>query len=419
MSLWGRIAGEFIDVIEWKDDSANTLVWRFERFNDAIKYGAKLTVREGQVAVFVSEGQIADVYPPGLYQLETRNMPIMTTLQHWDHGFNSPFKAEVYFVSTRRFTDQKWGTRNPVTLRDPEFGPVRLRAFGTYTMRVADAALFMREIVGTDGHFTTDEISEQLRNLIVARMSEALATSGIPILDLAASYDKLGAFVTDRIGPVVEQGYGIRLDQLMVENVSLPPEVEAALDKRTSMGVIGDLDRYTRFQAAEALGKSGADGTVGAGIGLGAGMAMAQQVAGAFGKGAAAPGQATARTARASRRSWAGRSWGVASAANHRGGAMRRRGTSAACGWSHRTCTSPAVRARALRRVQAAKAACLCGTVTLAPRPPRAAKASRAAGSAPGSTSRPTYSIAMPVWRAKAAWICGEGDLATDRPNSA
>ena len=292
MSLWGRIAGEFIDVIEWKDDSANTLVWRFERFNDAIKYGAKLTVREGQVAVFVSEGQIADVYPPGLYQLETRNMPIMTTLQHWDHGFNSPFKAEVYFVSTRRFTDQKWGTRNPVTLRDPEFGPVRLRAFGTYTMRVADAALFMREIVGTDGHFTTDEISEQLRNLIVARMSEALATSGIPILDLAASYDKLGAFVTDRIGPVVEQGYGIKLDQLMVENVSLPPEVEAALDKRTSMGVIGDLDRYTRFQAAEALGKSGADGTVAAGIGLGAGMAMAQQVAGAFGKGAAAPGQA-------------------------------------------------------------------------------------------------------------------------------
>jgi membrane protease subunit (stomatin/prohibitin family) len=287
MSLWERLTGEFVDVIAWKDDSADTLVWRFERWQDAIKQGAKLTVREGQVAIFVSEGQIADVFPPGLYQLETRNLPILTTIRHWDHGFNSPFKAEVYFVSTRRFTDLKWGTKNPIMLRDPEFGPVRLRAFGTYTIKVADAPLFLRELVGTDGHFTTDEISNQLRNMIVAKMAQALATSGVPVLDLAANYEKLGTFVTERTAPLVRQSYGIDLLQLLVENVSLPPAVEEALDRRTSMGVIGDLDRYTRFQAAEALGRSGGDGAVGAGIGLGAGMAMAQQVAGAFGQGAA------------------------------------------------------------------------------------------------------------------------------------
>ena len=287
MSLWDRLTGEFVDVVEWKDDSSDTLVWRFERWQDAIKQGAKLTVRESQVAVFVSEGQIADVFPPGLYQLETRNLPILTTIQHWDHGFSSPFKAEVYFVSTRRFTDLKWGTRNPIMLRDPEFGPVRLRAFGTYTIRVADAPLFMREVVGTDGHFTTDEISDQLRNMILAKMAQALATSGVPVLDLAASYDKLGNFVTDRITSVVRESYGLELLQLLVENVSLPPAVEQALDKRSSMGVIGDLDRYTRFQAAEALGKGGTDGTVGAGVGLGAGLAMAQQVAGAFSPSAA------------------------------------------------------------------------------------------------------------------------------------
>ena len=282
MSLWDRLTGEFVDVVEFKDDSSDTLVWRFERWQDAIKQGAKLTVREGQVAVFVSEGQIADVFLPGLYQLETRNLPLLTTIQHWDHGFNSPFKAEVYFVSTRRFTDLKWGTKNPIMLRDPEFGPVRLRAFGTYTIKVADAPLFMREVVGTDGHFTTEEISNQLRNMIVAKMAQALATSGVPILDLAANYEKLGTFVTERTAPLVAQSYGLDLLQLLVENVSLPPAVEQALDKRSSMGVIGDLDRYTRFQAAEALGQSGANGAVGAGVGLGAGMAMAQQVAGSF-----------------------------------------------------------------------------------------------------------------------------------------
>ncbi|WP_222182474.1 SPFH domain-containing protein [Geminicoccus harenae] len=295
MSLWERLTGEFVDVIDWKDDSSDTLVWRFERWQDAIKQGAKLTVREGQVAIFVSEGQLADVFPPGLYSLETRNLPVLTTIRHWDHGFNSPFKADVYFVSTRRFTDLKWGTRNPIMLRDPEFGPIRLRAFGSYTLKVADAPLFLREVVGTDGHFTTEEISNQLRNLIVAKMAEGLATSGVPVLDLAANYEKLGRFVTERTAPLVRESYGIDLLQLLVENVSLPPAVEQALDKRSSMGVIGDLDRYTRFQAAEALGEGGTDGALGAGIGLGAGMAMAQQVAGAFGAtGAAAQSAASA-----------------------------------------------------------------------------------------------------------------------------
>ena len=164
MSIFDFLRGEFIDVIHWTDDTRDTIVWRFEREGHAIKYGAKLTVREGQAAVFVHEGQLADVFGPGLYMLETNNMPILTTLQHWDHGFQSPFKSEIYFVNTRRFTDLKWGTRNPITCRDPEFGMVRLRAFGTYTMRVTDPGKFMTEIVGTDGEFTTDEIEFQIRN---------------------------------------------------------------------------------------------------------------------------------------------------------------------------------------------------------------------------------------------------------------
>ena len=178
MSLWDRIAGEFIDVIEWTTDDGSTMVNRFERYGNEIKYGAKLTVREGQAAVFVNEGKLADVFPPGLYMLETNNLPILTTLKNWDHGFNSPFKAEIYFVSTKRFVDLKWGTKNPVMIRDPEFGPTRLRAFGTYAVRVAEPAVFMREIVGTDSDFSTEEIEGQLRNIIVSRFSNAAASVG-------------------------------------------------------------------------------------------------------------------------------------------------------------------------------------------------------------------------------------------------
>ncbi|MBC7155963.1 MAG: SPFH domain-containing protein, partial [Rhodobacteraceae bacterium] len=212
MPIFDFLRGEFIDVIHWTDDSRDTIVWRFEREGHAIKYGAKLTVREGQVAVFVHEGQLADVFTPGLYILETNNMPVLTTLQHWHHGFASPFKSEVYFVSTVRFNDLKWGTRNPIMLRDPEFGPTRLRAFGTYTIRVKDAARFMTEIVGTDGDFTTDEIAFQIRNIIVQEASRALAASNIPVLDMAANTADLGGVIAQAIAPTVA-AYGLEVPE--------------------------------------------------------------------------------------------------------------------------------------------------------------------------------------------------------------
>jgi len=280
-----KLFGEFVDVIEWTDSSADTLVWRFERYNNEIKYGANLTVREGQSAVFVNEGEIADVFTPGMYELRTANLPILSTLQSWRHGFESPFKAEIYFFNLRRFSDLKWGTRNPAMLRDAEFGPVRLRAFGTYEVRIADPAILLREVVGTDGHFTIDEISDQLRNLIVARFATILASSGIPVLDLAANYDQLGTFVHGRIAPEFAN-YGLELTKLLVENVSLPPAVEEALDRRSSMGVIGDLRKYTQFQAAEAMRAAASNpaegGGAATGIGMGMGMAMAKQIADAM-----------------------------------------------------------------------------------------------------------------------------------------
>jgi membrane protease subunit (stomatin/prohibitin family) len=274
------LKGQFIDVIAWTDDTRDTMVWRFERQGNEIKYGAKLTVREGQAAVFVHEGQMADVFGPGLYMLETNNMPIMTALQHWDHGFQSPFKSEIYFINTTRFNDLKWGTKNPIMTRDPEFGPVRIRAFGTYSMRVTDPAKFMQEIVGTDGEFTADEISFQIRNVILQEMSRALAASKIPVLDMAANTADLGKLVATAINPQIAE-YGLSLPELYIENISLPQDVEKALDKRTSMGIVGDLNRYTQFSAAEALAQPGSamGAAMGAGMGAGMGMGMAQQMA--------------------------------------------------------------------------------------------------------------------------------------------
>lgn len=273
------LKGEFIDVISWLDDTRDTMVWRFERRNQAIKYGAKLTVREGQAAVFVHEGQLADVFGPGLYMLETNNMPILTTLQHWDHGFNSPFKSEIYFVNTTRFNDLKWGTKNPIMCRDPEFGPVRLRAFGTYSMRVSDPGVFLKEIVGTDGEFTADEISFQIRNVIVQEMSRVLASSGIPVLDMAANTADLAKLIATAIAPKIAE-YGLVLPEFYIENVSLPEEVEKVLDKRTSMGIVGDLNKYMQFNAAEGMTVPGSavGGAMGAGLGAGLGMGMAQQM---------------------------------------------------------------------------------------------------------------------------------------------
>ncbi len=275
MGIFDFLTGEFIDVIHWTDDTRDTMVWRFEREGYAIKYGAKLTVREGQTAVFIHEGQLADVFTPGLYMLETNNMPILTTLNHWDHGFKSPFKSEVYFVNTTRFNDLKWGTKNPIMLRDPEFGPLRIRAFGTYSVRVKDAGLFMKEIVGTDGEFTMDEISFQIRNIIVQEFSRVIATANIAALDMAGNTADLSKLITTAIAPTLE-GYGLVIPELYIENISLPEAVEAALDKRTSMGIVGDLNKFTQFSAAEAMTKAAANpnGTMGAALGMGLGMAM-------------------------------------------------------------------------------------------------------------------------------------------------
>ena len=281
MSIFDFLSGQFIDVIHWTDDTRDTMVWRFERHGHEIKYGAKLTVREGQAAVFVHEGQLADVFTPGLYMLETNNMPIMTTLQHWDHGFQSPFKSEIYFVNTTRFNDLKWGTKNPIIARDPEFGPVRLRAYGTYSVRVTDPARFLQEIVGTDGEFTMDEISFQIRNIIVQEFSRVLASSGIPVLDMAANTADLGKLVASAIAEPVA-AYGLAIPELYIENISLPPAVEAALDKRTSMGLAGDLGKFTQYSAAEAMtaaASNPAGGGMAAGLGAGMGMAMANQMA--------------------------------------------------------------------------------------------------------------------------------------------
>ncbi|MDW3847016.1 SPFH domain-containing protein [Micromonospora sp. BRA006-A] len=283
-----KLRGELIDIIEWLDDSRDTMVWRFPRYQNEIKMGAKLVVRESQTAVFVNEGKIADVFTPGTYTLETRNLPILSTLKGWKYGFNSPFKAEVYFVNTRQFTDMKWGTQNPVILRDAEFGVVRVRAFGAFAARVVDASRLLRELVGTDPQFRTEEVQEYLRQLMVGRLGGALATAGVPLLDLAAHQDAIGrrlaAVLTEELAEV-----GIAIPTFVIENVSVPPEVEQALDKRTSMGAVGDLDRYTRFQAANAMeaAANNPGGEAGAGIGLGMGMAMGQQMARSMGGGAA------------------------------------------------------------------------------------------------------------------------------------
>ncbi len=295
MGIFDFLSGEFIDVIHWVDDTRDTMVWRFEREGHEIKYGAKLTVREGQAAVFVHEGQLADVFTPGLYMLETNNMPVMTTLQHWDHGFKSPFKSEIYFVNTTRFNDLKWGTKNPIMLRDPEFGPTRLRAFGTYSVKVTDPARFLTEIVGTDGEFTMDEISFQIRNIIVQEFSRVIAGSGIPVLDMAANTADLGKLIAAEVSKTLAD-YGLILPEFYIENISLPPAVEEALDKRTSMGLAGDLGKFTQYSAAEAMTEAARNpaggGGMGAGLGMGMGMAMANQMA--SGPWGAAPAQQAA-----------------------------------------------------------------------------------------------------------------------------
>ncbi|HHT07128.1 MAG TPA: zinc-ribbon domain-containing protein [Clostridiales bacterium] len=277
------VTSQFIDVIEWTDSSTNTMVHRYDRNGKEIMMGAQLTVRESQVAVFVNEGKIADVFQPGRYELSTQNMPIMTALKSWKYGFNSPFKAEVYFVNTKQFLDQKWGTSNPVMMRDAEFGMVRLRAFGIYSFRVVDPVAFLKEVFGTTELMTVEGVEGQIKRTVVSALSDILAQSKIPALDLAANYDELGQFALNALAPRFTP-LGLKLESFVIENISLPQEVEAAMDKRTSMGVVGDLNKYTQFQAAEAMRDAAQNegGSAGMGMGVGAGMAMGQMMQGAF-----------------------------------------------------------------------------------------------------------------------------------------
>ncbi|MEZ6142176.1 MAG: SPFH domain-containing protein [Zavarzinella sp.] len=277
MGLLDKLRGEFIDIIEWTEpNDSQILCYRFPRYNNEIKNGAKLIVREGQAAVFIKEGQLADVMMPGMYTLDTRNMPILSTILGWKYGFESPFKCEVYFVSTKQWTDQKWGTQNPIMLRDPEFGPIRVRAFGSYAFRVADPGLFLKQLVATDPSFEAYEITNQLRNAIVSRFVDVIGQAKMPILDLAGNYEKISTIANEKIAPAM-QGMGLTVTQFYVENISLPPDVEEMLDKRSSMAVLGDMNQYTRFQTANAIGDAANNpgGMAGLGAGMGAGMGMA------------------------------------------------------------------------------------------------------------------------------------------------
>jgi membrane protease subunit (stomatin/prohibitin family) len=285
MGILDRLSpsAQFIEVIEWLDDSGNTLVYRFPVRDQEIKNGAQLIVRESQSAVFVHEGQIADQFPPGRYTIDGGNTPILSKLGAWKYGFNSPFKSEVYFVSTKQFQDLKWGTPNPVMMRDPDFGMVRLRAFGIYSIRVADPQAFIKEIAGTNAHFVTEDVEGQLKRTLVSSFSDALGEAKIAALDLASNYDELGTFMRGKMNEDFKT-WGLELTKFVIENISLPQEVEAAMDKRTSMGVIGDVGRYTQFQAADAMRDAAQNpsGGAGTGAGLGAGFAVGNAMAGAM-----------------------------------------------------------------------------------------------------------------------------------------
>ena len=282
-TLGNLIKGELIDVIEWTDSSSNTMVQRFNMGGKEIMMGAQLTVRESQAAIFVNEGTIADVFGPGRYELSTSNMPIMTKLQSWKYGFNSPFKADVYFINTKQFLDRKWGTANPVMMRDAEFGMIRIRAFGVYAFKVSDPVTFLREVFGTKHVTTAEDIEGQIKRTLVSGLSDAIAESKIPALDLAANYEELSNYALQAMNPKIAP-LGVALTSFVIENISLPEEVEKSMDKRTSMGVLGDMNKYTQYQAAEAMREAATtpNSSAGAGMGMGASMAMGQMFAGMF-----------------------------------------------------------------------------------------------------------------------------------------
>jgi len=277
MALGDFIRSQFLEIIEWTDDSRDTLSYRFPDDDKEIKRSAQLIVRESQAVQFVYLGQYGDLFGPGKHALSTDNIPVLSRLKGWKYGFESPFKADVYYVVTRVFTGNKWGTSNPVMVRDQDFGIVRVRAFGTYDFRIVDAKRFLKEVAGTDDHFRLDEFADAMRSRIVSVFSEALAASKVPVLDVAARYTELGNALLPLINPVLGHKYGLEMASFVLENVSVPPEVEQAVDKRSSMAAVGNLNDFVKYQMAQGLEKGGA-GAGGIGAEMAVGLAMAQQM---------------------------------------------------------------------------------------------------------------------------------------------
>ena len=277
MGIMDFIKGELIDIIEWTDDSRDTLSYRFPDEDKAIKNGAQLIVRESQVVQFMYLGQFGDTFGPGKHTLVTDNIPVLTRLKSWKYGFNSPFKADVYYINTRLFTGNKWGTANPIMARDDDFGIVRLRAYGTFDFRIVEPRLFLKEVAGSDQHFRLDEFADTMRSRMVSVFSEALAQSHVPVLDVATRYSELGEALLPVINPAVGSKYGIEITTFIVENVSVPQEVEAAIDKRSSMAAVGNLNDFVKYQMAKGM-ESGAGGPAGTAAELAIGFGMAQQM---------------------------------------------------------------------------------------------------------------------------------------------
>jgi excisionase family DNA binding protein len=294
MGLIDYLKTQFLEIIQWQDDSRDTLSWRFPDEDKEIKRGAQLIVRESQVAQFIYLGQFGDTFGPGNHTLVTDNIPILSTLKGWKYGLESPFKADVYFVVTRLFTGNKWGTANPIMMRDPDFGIVRIRAYGTFDFRVVEPRLFLREVAGTDHHFRLDEFADTMRSRVVSVFSDALASAKVPVLDVAARYAELGEALLPAINPVMTAKYGLEIPSFIVENVSLPLEVEQAIDKRSSMAAVGNLNDYVKFQMAESMGKGDGGGMATSAAQLGAGVAMGQQMMAAMGANQTTPAAAPA-----------------------------------------------------------------------------------------------------------------------------
>lgn len=288
MGLWDKLKHEFIDIIEWTDNTQDTIVWKFPRYQNEIKNGAQLTVRESQVAVFLDEGKLADVFQPGRYELTTANTPILATLRGWKYGFNSPFKVDIYYVNTKQFTDQKWGTKNPITLNDPRFGMIEIRAFGNFSFRVTDAGKFMKEIVGTDMHYTTEEITGQLRTLIVTKLTDVIAESKLKIEEYASNLEEFSKFASEKLSDDFD-AYGLKVTTLLVENISMPEEVKKEIFELSRLDKI-DMQKLTQWKTAQGIEKAAeSGGMAGAFVGVGLGGILQGGMANAQNGGATPP----------------------------------------------------------------------------------------------------------------------------------